>query len=89
MQDRRTNILLSSGPEQEAENQTGEDTIMSEAQFFDYSNCRRRCRRCDPWYNPEEHTDARMVISRDHVHQLPRRPVSEDAEKLDLAADYI
>jgi len=30
-----------------------------------------------------------MDAPRDHVHQLPRRPVSADAQELDPAVDYL
>lgn len=89
MQNRGTNFVLSSRTEQEAEDQTGEDSSMSQTQFPDHSDSWRSVWRRDPRYYPAEHADPRMDTPRDHVHQLHRRSISEDAKELDLAADYI
>lgn len=89
MQDHRTNFVLPPGAEQKAKDQTGEDSIVFQAQFSDYFNRRRCVRRSDPWYYLEERAESRMDAPRDHVHQLFRRSVSEDVEELDSTADYI
>lgn len=88
-QDRRTYLVLPPRAKQEAKDQTGKDSIMSQAQFFNDVNRRRCVRGRGPRYYSEEHAEPRMDAPRNHVHQLHRRSVPEDAEELDLAADYI
>ena len=62
---------------------------MPQAQLVDDIDCDWCVRRCGPRYYLEKPANSRMDAARDHVHQLHRRSVSQNAEEFDFTAYHI